>query len=380
MYVSQKCVLLLSLVFTLFSLSTKAQFEIELSKVEIAGEDQAKSKKYTTEYNRNNIEFHLASLDTSQSKFDIIYRIGVHKFGELNFTKWDTISNVSSFKTDKLLPGKFLIQIKTIGSANTINTEIVINRPWWRTWWFWSASFITLFGLFFSRERLIKQWEDDEQKHHREIVELELRTLQLQMNPHFIFNALNSIQSYVLKEDTLTANDYLSKFAHLIRMFLDSSRTKYIQLKEEKRLLMLYCEMESLRFDNSFDFQISFDNSVNTNNEIPTMLLQPFVENAINHGLRYKKSKGFLKIHFSEDEEEMICTIKDNGVGRETAIKLKNASRKGYKSQGLTITEERLITYNQLNNSRITFHIKDMFTKEENEDQGTIVTVKFPLK
>lgn len=372
--------IVLNILFVFGGFYTQAQSKIELEKVEIAGEDQPKSEKYTSEYNRNNIEFHLNSSNPNKEKFDIEKRIGVYRFGKLDFVEWDTLYNISSFKTEKLQPGLFHIEIRELGSSALLSTEVEITRPWWRTWWFWSASFITLFGLFFSRERLIKQWEDDEQKHHREIVELELRTLQLQMNPHFIFNALNSIQSYVLKKDTLKANDYLSKFAHLIRMFLDSSRTKYIQLKEEKRLLMLYCEMESLRFDNTFEFEITCDEKVNINNEIPTMLLQPFVENAINHGLRYKKSKGKLHIHFSENENELTCTITDDGVGREMAGKLKNLSRKGYKSQGLTITEERLITYNQLNNSRITFQIVDMFSKVENEDQGTIVTVKFPLK
>jgi sensor histidine kinase YesM len=256
-----------------------------------------------------------------------------------------------------------------------------VERPWWRTWWFWGATFISLFGLFYGRERFLKFWADEEQRHAKKIVELELRTLQLQMNPHFIFNALNSIQSFVMTHDAITANSYLSKFANLIRMFLDSSRSKYTSLQEEIKLLNIYIEMESLRFEDKFDFTIEVDQDVNKYIEIPTMILQPFVENAINHGLRYKRMKGVLKIHFYYSKDHLICRMEDNGVGRKVAKEIQSKTRKGYKSQGLKITSERLVTYNTINESNIGFSVVDLVTDlhEGNGDRGTVVEVRFPL-
>jgi PAS domain S-box-containing protein len=193
---------------------------------------------------------------------------------------------------------------------------------------------------------------------NRSKAELELRALQMQMNPHFIFNALNSIQSYILNQDTLTANLYLSKFSRLIRLFLDSSLSKFIPLSEELDLLTLYIELEKIRFENKFDFQILVEGSINKNIEIPTMILQPFIENAINHGLRYKKQKGLLTIRFYKEHSYLICTVEDDGVGRKNAERIKGKSSKGYKSQGLKITTERLITYNKINEANIVFSIQ----------------------
>lgn len=205
------------------------------------------------------------------------------------------------------------------------------------------------------------------------------------MNPHFIFNALNSIQSYMMNQDILTANNYLSKFARLIRLFLDSSRSKFIPLTEEINLLNLYIELEKIRFENKFDFEILISSQVNKYFEILTMILQPFVENAINHGLRYKNMKGLLSIKFYHEEGFLICKIEDNGIGRKNADRIQGLSHKGYQSQGLKITTERLTTYNKINDinivfSIIVFSIKDKVIKpiDENEEVGTIIEIRFP--
>lgn len=211
--------------------------------------------------------------------------------------------------------------------------------------------------------------------------ELELRALQMQMNPHFIFNALNSIQSFVMEQDLFTANSYLSKFAQLIRLFLDSSRSKFISIVEEIKLLKLYIELEKLRFDDKFDFEIEVDNTLSKYFEIPTMILQPFIENAINHGLRYKKDKGLLKVIFSREGDYVVCIIEDNGVGRENVGKIQSNTKKGYKSQGLKITSERLRAYNLINESEIEFTVSDKILnpKNSNEDVGTIIKIKIPM-
>ena len=210
--------------------------------------------------------------------------------------------------------------------------------------------------------------------------ELELRALQMQMNPHFVFNALNSIQSYVMSQDTASANNYLTKFAQLIRLFLDSSRSKFIPLEEEIRLLTLYIELEKIRFDEKFDFEIVLDKKVSKYFEIPTMILQPFVENAINHGLRYKKEKGLLSIKFTMKSNYLKCKIEDNGVGRKKAEEIKAKSNKGYQSQGLKITAERLMTYNKINEANIEFSVNDLVqnSTNQNDEVGTLIEIKFP--
>ncbi|WP_238807073.1 PAS domain S-box protein [Emticicia aquatica] len=210
--------------------------------------------------------------------------------------------------------------------------------------------------------------------------ELELRALQMQMNPHFVFNALNSIQSYVMNQDTFTANSYLSKFARLIRLFLDSSRSKFITLAEEINLLTLYIELENIRFDNKFDFEITIEPNVSKYIEIPTMILQPFVENAINHGLRYKLTKGFLSIRFYSELGYLICKIEDNGVGRKNAERIQTKSSKGYQSQGLKITAERLLAYNKINDANIVFSVNDKIRNAEdpNAEVGTVIEIRFP--
>lgn len=206
--------------------------------------------------------------------------------------------------------------------------------------------------------------------------ELELRALQMQMNPHFIFNALNSIQSYIINKEEQMANFYLTKFAALIRQFLDSSRSKYISLHEEIANLKLYVELEKLRFDNKFDYSFELDPKVNRYSEIPTMLLQPFIENAINHGLRYKSSKGFLKVSFTDSDKCILVKIEDNGVGRKAAEKIKSLSSQGYKSQGLKITTQRIENYNKLNLENIQYKISDLL--ENSENIGTLVEIYFP--
>lgn len=229
-------------------------------------------------------------------------------------------------------------------------------------------------------EEALRAAQEVAEEANRARAELELRALQMQMNPHFVFNALNSIQSYVMNQDTLTANLYLSKFSRLIRLFLDSSRSKFISLAEEIKLLTLYIELEKIRFESKFEFEIIVDSMVNKYVEIPTMILQPFIENAINHGLRYKHQKGLLSIKFYKEVGYLICKIEDDGVGRNNAKKIQAKSSRGYKSQGLKITTERLMTYNKINDANIVFSIKDCIEKPDspNDEVGTLIEIRFP--
>ena len=205
--------------------------------------------------------------------------------------------------------------------------------------------------------------------------ELEMQALRSQMNPHFIFNCLSSINRFILKNKTEEASDYLTKFSRLIRMVLNNSKQSFISLEDELETLRLYLDMERLRFKNSFDYSFTYKNSVEVGNIfIPPLLLQPFAENAIWHGLM-QSEKGFLNFDFSAEEKFLICTITDNGVGREHAELLKSKSAERQKSMGLKITTERLRLLNNNSDEQTFFTIEDLIDENGNAS-GTKVHLK----
>jgi hypothetical protein len=356
-------------------------FKTQIMGVEIAGRDEKLQEIYYVAYEDNALEFALSTTPKIPNA-TFKYRIIESSFEGDKVSNWTFVNN-SYFKVDTLSPAIYHFEIVGIApdkkEGKPVFVEFKIEYPWWRSWWFWGACFVTLFGLFYGRERFLKFWADEEQRHYRQVTELELRTLQLQMNPHFVFNALNAVQSFILTRDSISANNYLSKFANLIRLFLDSSRSKYIVLSDEIKLLSLYVEMEMLRFENKFDFHLNVASDVNRFTDIPTMVLQPFIENAINHGLRYKQTKGNLYVNFYNQGKYLVCKIEDDGVGRERARQIQSKSSKGYKSQGLKITEERLRTFNMIANSDIRFSINDRIQSNNKDiDVGTLIEIKFP--
>jgi hypothetical protein len=351
---------------------------IKITHIEIGGRDMPILPTYHLNHYYEIIKFEYTTIPANKNVI-YQYRMVESSLGEFREKTWLRTTK-TVLKLDSLESKNYNFQLYAIypngQKTPIISTELFIENPWWRSWWFWGACFVALFGIFYGRERFLKFWADEERRHTRQISELELRTLQLQMNPHFVFNALNAVQSFILTHDVVAANNYLSKFANLIRLFLDSSRSKYITLSDEIRLLNLYVEMEILRFENKFDYKMVISPDVNRLFEIPTMILQPFVENAINHGLRYKETKGLLTITFINQDKFLICRIEDDGVGRERAKLIQGKSRKGYKSQGLKITEERLQMFNLMSNSDIEFTINDRLPNEK--DTGTYIEIKFP--
>ncbi len=209
----------------------------------------------------------------------------------------------------------------------------------------------------------------------RQIAEVKLEALRSQMNPHFVFNSMNSINHYILSNDAESASLYLTKFSRLIRLFLDDSRNAAIALNTEIMMLKLYLEIESIRFEQPFDFEIVAEPELSRNNFcIPTMVIQPFIENAIWHGLFHKEEKGNLLINFFgklTESDYIFCEITDNGVGRETSRRINNQNNDHNVSHGLTLTHERLKLYENDN----TLEIKDLYN-DEGEPAGTKVILK----
>jgi len=199
-------------------------------------------------------------------------------------------------------------------------------------------------------QELARQALESEKRHavlQQKASELEMQALRAQMNPHFIFNCLSSINKFILKNDTDTASDYLTRFSRLIRLGLTNSQLSLIPLSDEIEMLRLYLDMERLRFNESFNYNIIYENTIEPETiYIPPMLLQPFCENAIWHGLMHKDGPGKLEIMMRMRDDQLQCIITDNGIGRKKAAELKNKSGAKQKSFGLKITTERLALFN----------------------------------
>ena len=202
---------------------------------------------------------------------------------------------------------------------------------------------------------------------------LALKSLRSQMNPHFIFNALNSVNSFISSNDERAANRYLTDFSTLMRSVLENSEEDFIPLEKEIELLKLYLKLEHSRFEDKFDYQFIIDKNVQINDfKIPPMLLQPYVENAVWHGLRYKKDKGLLLVEIKQkDSETLEIIINDNGIGRKKSKELKSKNQQKRKSKGMQNIKQRIAILNEMYSDKV-----DVFIANSQEDQtGTKVTL-----
>ncbi|MBC7935873.1 MAG: histidine kinase [Rhizobacter sp.] len=214
----------------------------------------------------------------------------------------------------------------------------------------------------------------------QQATELEMQALRAQMNPHFIFNCLSSINRFILINKTEEASDYLTKFSRLIRMALINSEKSLITLEIELEALRLYLDLERLRFKNTFNYSITFINNIDTNTVyIPPMLIQPFAENAIWHGLMHKKGIGQLEIQLCAQDKTLTCSIIDNGIGRNMAANFNSRSAEKNKSMGVEITAGRLALLNKSKNEATVFSIEDIID-DEGAGCGTKVTLTMPYK
>lgn len=295
-----------------------------------------------------------------------------------NNDDWQTTAS-RNVLLNNLREGEYLLQIraKKINSSwgEILSIPFEISPPWWRTTWAVAAYLLIFMLLVYSLLLYIRNREKQKTKINKQLAELELSALQAQMNPHFIFNALNAIQNFVLNNDATVANQYLSKFAQLMRLFLESSKSRYITIEDEIKLLKLYVDLEHLCYPNKFDYHFDIDeNLMEEDFEIPTMIIQPYIENAINHGLLQKTSKGSLNIQMQLFDNQIIVSVVDNGIGRKKAQQ--NRQQK-YKSRGMSMTSDRLKVLNYIENSAIKVEINDLYPKQK--ETGTQVKIYFAV-
>lgn len=256
-----------------------------------------------------------------------------------------------------LSPGQYAVQLKALNEdqveSNIAFTEFTINGPWWYSLWFIGTVLLSLTGtsiwVTYRRHQKIRKEELKKQAIQDQINQLREEALQNQMNPHFIFNSLNAIQNFLANNDQLNAMGYLSKFGRLIRMIFEFSKHKRISLESEIEFLQHYLSLESLRFKDKVDitFNIS-EEALEKSPElmIPPLLIQPIIENAFKHGLLHLESGGRLRIDLRLENEQVVCEIEDNGIGREKASKMNSWMKKNRKSSGIAFTKERLALLN----------------------------------
>ncbi len=265
-------------------------------------------------------------------------------------------------------------------NGNAYEIEFKIKKHFTQLLVFKIILILLVFGIFILVFwRIYHNIEKDLHNKHK-LLFAEQKALRSQMNPHFIFNALNSIRRYILENEMDTADDYLTSFATLMRMVLENSKKNFILLETELETLRLYLELEKMRFDESFEFTITKEKNISTNTiKIPPMLLQPYLENAIWHGLAPRTKAGKLELNFLLlSEDQLACVITDNGIGREKSAEI-SKRRKNHTSTGIKNIEERISLINTLTNSTTTVKIVDLYD-ENNNSVGTKVILTFPFK
>jgi ligand-binding sensor domain-containing protein/two-component sensor histidine kinase len=324
-------------------------------------------------FNQNKFEFVIGT-NNIKYKNEITYHYQLVDIDK----KWQT-NNYSSnkIKYKSLPPGSYVFQVKSKcrnNESEIISYHFKIAEPYWNTWWFYVLcllTFIIIVYLIFNRE--IKKQRKKIQ------LESELNTSKLiaiksQMNPHFIFNAINSIQDLILKGDIDNSYSYIIKFSKLVRQTLSFSDKEFIDLEAEIELLKVYLELEKLRFKDDFKYSITCDLE---DLQVPPMLIQPFVENAIKHGLLHKEGSKTIDVLFKKDDT-LTCTVTDNGIGRNKAQEIKERQQKNHQSFSVNATKSRFTIMQSHYQQSLGVSFKDLNSTEENT--GTIVTIKMPFK
>ena len=283
------------------------------------------------------------------------------------------------FHYDKLSPGDYTFEVKCKSPSTqwspVESKHFTIRAPFWQRTWFLlvTAIFLSAIIICFYQWNLKRKLQQEKIK--TQIAELEGKALRAQMNPHFLFNSLNSIKSLILLDRTKEGIIYLTKFSRMVREILSLSKEKEISLQKELELLGIYLDMESLRFQGKFEYQVNVDPEVSTYKVIvPPLLIQPFVENSIWHGLLHKEGNAHLKIDIWQNKGTLYIAIKDNGIGRKAAAQIKSKkSLYNKSSEGLKLSLNRM----KLVSEFADIEIQDLY--EDGRSSGTIVTLKLPV-
>ncbi|QXP79964.1 MULTISPECIES: histidine kinase [Winogradskyella] len=364
-----------------------SQPEIYFNDIKINEKSTDLGTDYDLDYNQNSVQF-------SFNVNGVLYNINkTYQYRLVGYNNnWITTDlGVNTVKYSSLPVGEYTFQVRPTSiiegtESNDKSIKLNIKLPYWKKWWFilaYSLSFVGLIILYYKRKlkkkEIAKELEIRQLSLDNELIALKLENLRSQMNPHFIFNALNSIQEYIMLNQKKLASEYLGKFADLIRTYLSHSTKGKITLQEEIDCLEMYLELEKLRFEDKLHYVISTSGNLKPDEvNIPTMLVQPYVENALKHGLLHRKTDRNLRINFfiNDKVKTVRCIIVDNGVGRAQAEKFKSRSRKSHPSFATKATQDRLALLNYGKEKQVGVIITDLFDKDI--PVGTQVDITIP--
>jgi len=295
----------------------------------------------------------------------------LYKKKELAYTDVNTMSKRLMENQGRI---DFLEKDKELYDAELeiIDQERQIQKDKLRFQWWSIIGLVVVIGMLIFTIFTMYQRSKIQKKHS---MMLDLKALRTQMNPHFIFNALNSVNNFIAKNDELNANKYLVRFSKLMRSILDNSDLDFIPLSKEIEVLELYLQLENMRFPDKFNFKFEVDKNINVKDfEIPPMLIQPHIENAIWHGLRYKEYDGLLLVSLKQENDSLKITVEDNGIGRAKSKELKTDNQKATKSRGIKNTEKRMDILSKIYKQKIRIEISDV----ETDGSGTRVEIWIP--
>jgi ligand-binding sensor domain-containing protein len=340
-------------------------------------------KNLILDYNKNHLTFDFVGIyHTSPDK--IRYKFKLEGFDE----DWQPVTTAGFVTYSNMSSGDYQFMLSASVDAKNWTTPVTfsftINPPFWFTWWFYlfCLVFITsITWLLIKRKQNIEQEKRATQliMDKSKMLTLEQQALNSSMNRHFIFNALNSIQYYINRQDKISANKYLSSFAKLVRKNLDSSLVNEIYIDEEIERISLYLKLEQMRFQDKFSYQINMDPSIELQSiKIPSMLLQPFIENSIWHGILPSNKPGSIAINVMVKDNQLIIDIIDDGIGIEKSIELKKDKKQYHASKGMELTKNRIELISKISNKECL--IKGPYQLEkDNKIIGTQVTIVITL-
>lgn len=361
---------------------------IRLTSFDVNRKPHQAGPKANLSYRENEVEFRFTGSGfRHQNQMQYAFRLlgtnaewQIRPFGQ-NFASFNSLG-----------PGSYTFQVKAINEdgveSAVLSQEFKIARPFWLTWWFIAACLLAVLGVMFiffqSKIRNIRQknaLQLSKQRVEKELVDSRLDALRSQMNPHFIFNALNSIQDFILSNEKKLAAKYLGKFADLMRIYLNHSRKRIVLLSEELEALSIYLELEKLRFQDNLEYKIDVGTQLDPENaQIPSLIVQPFVENAIKHGLFHKMGERKLWVRFSlpGNGKTLICEVEDNGIGRKASGERHKHRHQNHNSHATASTRSRLELLNLDRQEDIGLFYHDL-QDDQGRPSGTKVVLKIPL-
>jgi two-component sensor histidine kinase len=363
--------------------SDYSRCELKVLAISVSGRPQSIQKGYQLGYNDNNLKIEFAGI-SFKSGGDMLYRYRLKGLKD----SWDS-TRQNQLEYPSLPSGDYQLELVAINKfrvvSNAIMIPILIETAYWQTWWFK----ILVVGLAIGLTAILVAWrfslvrrrEREKVSLQQKISDLEQLALRSQMNPHFIFNCLNSIQAFIINNDLETTNQYLTEFAHLIRQTMDSAEKGTISVAQEIKYLTRYIELEKMRFGHSFDYCIVADEEIDKDTTyLPSMILQPYVENSIRHGIRHKlDGKGLIEIKFCRLGDQVVCIVEDNGIGRQHARQFRSKMHVEYQSKGMSLAAERVKALNRQYAESVSIEIIDKADVLQ-VPTGTRILIYFPNK